>query len=189
MTFQLLTITILPVVAEQWLSQKMSLPTRARHFCAAEQNGSKWFKFKIGVIDGVLTCFIFHLFGRNLILDITGIDIVAVGTFMGSVGTSVAAVIKAVKSSNEAKAAKAETEAIQLQRKEATALRDNQVQELQTGFALLKKEVENHNERLNEGNEKFEELSKEMKEQNGLLREILVALKIKFNLPIGEAHL
>lgn len=124
-----------------------------------------------------------------MILDITGIDIVAVGTFMGSVGTSVAAVIKAVKSSNEAKAAKAETEAIQLQRKESTALRDNQVQELQTGFALLKKEVENHNERINEGNEKFEELSKEMKAQNGLLREILVAIKIKFNLPIGEAHL
>ena len=64
------------------------------------------------MFDGVLTCFIFHLFGGNLVLDITGIDIAAVVTGFGSLGGCIAAGVKAIKSGNEARAAKAQTELI-----------------------------------------------------------------------------
>ena len=137
------------------------------------------------MFDGVLTCFIFHIFGGNLVLDITGIDIAAVVTGFGSLGGCIAAGVKAIKSGNEARAAKAQTELIQEQRKAQTELRDEQVQELKTGLAVVQEQIKNHASRLNDGDEKFEAFAGELKEQHGLLREILVALKIKFDLPIG----
>ena len=154
-------------------------------------NGKNRNKLKISfinlsVFDGVLTCFIFHLFGGILVLDITGIDIAAIVTGFGSLGGCIAAGVKAIKSGNEARAAKAQTELIQEQRKAQTELRDEQVQELKTGLAVVQEQIKTHANRLNDGDEKFEAFAGELKEQNGLLREILVALKIKFDLPIGK---
>jgi hypothetical protein len=60
------------------------------------------------------------------------------------------------------------------------------VQELKTGLAVVQEQIKTHANRLNDGDEKFEAFAGELKEQNGLLREILVALKIKFDLPIGK---
>ena len=108
-------------------------------------------------------------------MDITGIDIAAIVTGFGSLGGCIAAGVKAIKSGNEARAAKAQTE-----------LRDEQVQELKTGLAVVQEQIKTHANRLNDGDEKFEAFASELKEQNGLLREILVALKIKFDLPIGK---
>lgn len=121
-----------------------------------------------------------------MVLDITGIDIAAIVTGFGSLGGCIAAGVKAIKSGNEARAAKAQTELIQEQRKAQTELRDEQVQELKTGLAVVREQIKNHATRLNDGDEKFEAFASELKEQNGLLREILVALKIKFDLPIGK---
>ena len=119
-------------------------------------------------------------------MDITGIDIAAVVTGCGRLGGCIDAGVKAIKSGNEARAAKAQTELIQEQRKAQTELRDEQVQELKTGLAVVQEQIKNHAIRLNDGDEKFEAFASELKEQNGLLREILVALKIKFDLPIGK---
>lgn len=119
-------------------------------------------------------------------MDITGIDIAAIVTGFGRLGGCIAAGVKAIKSGNEARAAKAQTELIQEQRKAQTELRDEQVQELRTGLAVVQEQIKNHATRLNDGDEKFEAFAGELKEQNGLLREILVALKIKFDLPIGK---
>lgn len=119
-------------------------------------------------------------------MDITGIDIAAIVTGFGSLGGCIVAGVKAIKSGNEARAAKAQTELIQEQRKAQTELRDEQVQELKTGLAVVQEQIKTHANRLNDGDEKFEAFAGELKEQNGLLREILVALKIKFDLPIGK---
>lgn len=119
-------------------------------------------------------------------MDITGIDIAAIVTGFGSLGGCIAAGVKAIKSGNEARAAKAQTELIQEQRKTQTELRDEQVQELKTGLAVVQEQIKTHATRLNDGDGKFEAFASELKEQNGLLREILVALKIKFDLPIGR---
>ena len=119
-------------------------------------------------------------------MDITGLDIIKFLAGLTGVITGITGLVKAIKSTSEAKDAKAQTELIQEQRKAQTVLRDEQVQELKTGLAVMQEQIKNHASRLNDGDEKFEAFAGELKEQNGLLREILVALKIKFDLPIGK---
>lgn len=119
-------------------------------------------------------------------MDITGLDIIKFLAGLTGVITGITGLVKAIKSTSEAKDAKAQTELIQEQRKAQTVLRDEQVQELKTGLAVVQEQIKNHTNRLNDGDEKFEAFAGELKEQNGLLREILVALKIKFDLPIGK---
>lgn len=119
-------------------------------------------------------------------MDITGLDIIKFLAGLTGVITGITGLVKAIKSTGEAKDAKAQTELIQEQRKAQTVLRDEQVQELKTGLAVVQEQIKNHASRLNDGDEKFEAFAGELKEQNGLLREILVALKIKFDLPIGK---
>ncbi len=119
-------------------------------------------------------------------MDITGLDIIKFLAGLTGVITGITGLVKAIKSTSEAKDAKAQTELIQEQRKAQTVLRDEQVQELKTGLAVVQEQIKNHASRLNDGDEKFEAFAGELKEQNGLLREILVALKIKFDLPIGK---
>ena len=121
-----------------------------------------------------------------MIVDITGLDIIKFLAGLTGVITGITGLVKAIKSTSEAKDAKAQTELIQEQRKAQTVLRDEQVQELKTGLAVVQEQIKNHATRLNDGDEKFEAFASELKEQNGLLREILVALKIKFDLPIGK---
>ncbi len=119
-----------------------------------------------------------------MVVDITGVDIVKFLAGVAGVITGIAGLIKALGSIKEAKAAKAEAEAIVEARKATKAERDNQVEQLNTEIQVLKNEVGNHDRRLQEGTEKFAALEGEIKETNGLLREILGALKIKFNLPV-----
>lgn len=117
-------------------------------------------------------------------VDITGLDIIKFLAGLAGVITGITGLVKAIKSTSEAKAAKADAAAIIEARKETAEQRNAEVEKLNTEIEVLKNEVSNHDRRLNEGNEKFATLEGEIKETNGLLREILGALKIKFNLPI-----
>lgn len=117
-------------------------------------------------------------------MDITGIDIVALSTGFASFCGTIGAVLKAFKSEASAKAAEQQTVTIQIERKAQSEFRDAQVQEMRTEIAVLKHEQQSHSARLDEGQRQFDSLSKELKEQNGLLREVLGALRMKFNLPL-----
>ena len=117
-------------------------------------------------------------------VNLTAMEIIKILGALAGVITGITALVKALGSLKEARAAKAEAEAIVQARKQTAEQRDNQVEQLNTKIEVLKNEVKNHNRRLNEGTEKFAALEGEIKETNGLLREILGALKIKFNLPI-----
>lgn len=117
-------------------------------------------------------------------VNLTAVEIIKILGAIAAVITGITALVKAFGSLKEARAAKAEAEAIVQARKKTAEQRDNQVEQLNTKIEVLKNEVKNHNRRLNEGTEKFATLEGEIKETNGLLREILGALKIKFNLPI-----
>lgn len=114
-------------------------------------------------------------------MDISGLDI----TFLLSAfGTGAAAFIKAFRSDSNAKKANAEIDAINRDRENTALARDAQAQEMKTEIEVLKKVVTDHEKQLADGTHEFESIRSELKEQNGLLREILGALKIKFNLPI-----
>lgn len=114
-------------------------------------------------------------------MDISGLDL----TFLLSAfGTGAAAFIKAFRSDSNAKKANAEIDAINRAREETALVRDAQTQELKTEMEVLKNVVANHGKQLADVTHEFESIRSELKEQNGLLREILGALKIKFNLPI-----
>lgn len=117
-------------------------------------------------------------------VNLTAVEIIKILGAIAAVITGITALVKAFGSLKEARAAKAEAEAIVQARKKTAEQRDNQVEQLNTKIEVLKNEVKNHNRRLNEGTERFATLEGEVKETNGLLREILGALKIKFNLPI-----
>ncbi len=114
-------------------------------------------------------------------MDVSGIDIAFI---CGSIGTGAAAFFKAFKSDTNAKKANAEIDAINKARENTATVRDAQTQELKTQIEVLKKIVANHERQLADGTHEFESIRSELKELNGLLREILGALKIKFNLPI-----
>ena len=114
-------------------------------------------------------------------MDISGLDI----TFLlSSFGTGAAAFFKAFRSDSNAKKANAEIDAINKDRENTALARDAQAQEMKTEIEVLKKVVADHEKQLADGTHEFESIRSELKEQNGLLREILGALKIKFNLPI-----
>ena len=114
-------------------------------------------------------------------MNISGLDI----TFLLSAfGTGAAAFIKAFRSDSNVKKANAEIDAINRDRENTALARDAQAQEMKTEIEVLKKIVSNHEKQLADGTHEFESIRSELKEQNGLLREILGALKIKFNLPI-----
>lgn len=112
-------------------------------------------------------------------MDITGIDIAAVATVVGSIGTAVAAVVKAVQAVRKAEAADARAIAIELQREQAKKERDQEIQDLKTEVALLKAFKDDAEKRLLDGNNHFVRLEGEVRETNGLLREIIGALRNK----------
>ena len=114
-------------------------------------------------------------------MDISGLDLTF---FFGAIGTGAAAFIKAFRSDSNAKKANAEIDAINRDRENTALARDAQAQEMKTEIEVLKKIVSNHEKQLADGTHEFESIRSELKEQNGLLREILGAIKIKFNLPI-----
>ena len=120
-------------------------------------------------------------------LDITGIDIAAFATLVGSIGTAATAVVKAVQAVRRAEAADARAVAIELQREQAKTERDLEIENLKSEVKLLQHENKETRERLNEGNSHFVRLESEVKETNGLLREIIGALRNR-GLVISETH-
>ena len=110
-------------------------------------------------------------------MDITGSDIAAVATLVGSLGTAGAAVVKAVQATRKAEAADARAIAIELQREQAKKDRDREIENLKTEVALLKAFKDDAEKRLLDGNNHFVRLEGEVKETNGLLREIIGALR------------
>lgn len=112
-------------------------------------------------------------------MNIVGLDLVQVGTLFGSIGTTIVAVIKAVQATKKANQADARSVAIELARQQSKKDRDQEIQALKTEVALLKASKEDTDKRLNEGNQHFTRLESEVKETNGLLREIIGALNNK----------
>ena len=117
-------------------------------------------------------------------VNLTAVEIIKILGAIAAVITGITGLVKALGSLKEARAAKAEAEAIVQARKKTAEQRDNQAQEMKTEIEVLKKIVANHEKQLADGTHEFESIRSELKEQNGLLREILGAIKIKFNLPI-----
>lgn len=114
-------------------------------------------------------------------------DIAAVATLVGSIGTAAAAVVKAVQAVRKAEAADARAVAIELQREQSKKERDREIENLKTEVKVLQHENKEVRERLSEGNGHFVRLEVEVKETNGLLREIIGALRNK-GLVISETH-
>lgn len=119
-------------------------------------------------------------------LDITGIDIAALGTALGSIGGTIAAIIKAVKSSNEAASAKAETEIIQTERKKQAEFRDKQVQDLNTKYAVLENRISANDKRLDEGTANFKQLDSKIDDLRNTVDNKIDGLSSSVNQLIGE---
>lgn len=105
-------------------------------------------------------------------MDITGIDIAALAGFVGSMGTAIASVLKA-------KQADRRSSEIEVAREQSKKDRDREIESLKSEVKLLQHENEEVRERLSEGNTHFVRLESEVKETNGLLREIIGALNNK----------
>lgn len=105
-------------------------------------------------------------------MDITGIDIAALAGFVGSMGTAIASVLKA-------KQADRRSSEIEVAREQSKKDRDREIESLKSEVKLLQHENRETRERLNEGNTHFVRLESEIKETNGLLREIIGALNNK----------
>ncbi len=119
-------------------------------------------------------------------MDITGIDIAALGTALGSIGGTIAAIIKAVKSGNEAASAKAETEIIQTERKKQAEFRDKQVQDLNTKYAVLENRISANDKRLDEGTANFKQLDSKIDELRNTVDNKIDGLSSSVNQLIGE---
>lgn len=105
-------------------------------------------------------------------MDITGIDIAALAGFIGSMGTAIASVLKA-------KQADRRSSEIEVAREQSKKDRDREIESLKSEVKLLQHENRETRERLNKGNTHFVRLESEVKETNGLLREIIGALNNK----------
>ena len=102
-------------------------------------------------------------------MDITGIDIAALAGFVGSMGTAIASVLKA-------KQADRRSSEIEVAREQSKKDRDREIENLKSEVKVLQHENKEVRERLSEGNGHFVRLEVEVKETNGLLREIIGAL-------------
>lgn len=105
-------------------------------------------------------------------MDITGIDIAALAGFVGSMGTAIASVLKA-------KQADRRSSEIEVAREQSKKDRDREIESLKSEVKVLQHENKEVRERLSEGNGHFVRLEVEVKETNGLLREIIGALNNK----------
>jgi peptidoglycan hydrolase CwlO-like protein len=105
-------------------------------------------------------------------VDITGIDIAALAGFVGSMGTAIASVLKARQADRR-------SSEIEVAREQSKKDRDREIESLKSEVKLLQHENRETRERLNEGNSHFVRLESEVKETNGLLREIIGALNNK----------
>lgn len=110
-------------------------------------------------------------------MDITGIDIAAVATLVGSIGTAVAAVVKAVQAGRKAEAADTRAIAIEIAREKTKQERDAEVEKLKIDVAVLNRLNQETEKRLAEGTNQFKDLDSKVDTTNNLLHEILGALK------------
>lgn len=110
-------------------------------------------------------------------MSITGIDIAAVATLVGSIGTATAAVVKALQAGRKAEAADARAIAIELAREKTKQERDAEVEKLKIDVAVLNRLNQETEKRLAEGTNQFKELDTKVDTTNNLLHEILGALK------------
>ena len=109
-------------------------------------------------------------------MDITGMDIAAVATLVGSIGTAVAAVVKAVQAWRKAEAADTRAIAIELAREKTKQERDAEVEKLKIDVAVLNRLNQETEKRLAEGTNQFKDLDSKVDKTNSLLHEILGAL-------------
>lgn len=107
-------------------------------------------------------------------MDFTAIDLAGWGTLIGA---TIGAILKAFKSDSTAKAAKAEADRIKADRQRTSAERDEQFQAMREEMAVLKSIISEHGKRLDEGDSHFTRVEAELKECNGLLRELLGMFK------------
>lgn len=110
-------------------------------------------------------------------MDITGIDIAAVATLVGSIGTAVGAVVKAVQAGRKAEAADTRAIAIEIAREKTKQERDAEVEKLKIDVAVLNRLNQETEKRLAEGTNQFKDLDSKVDTTNNLLHEILGALK------------
>lgn len=117
-------------------------------------------------------------------MDITGIDLVAVGGIIGATGTAVASVIKALQAKKEASAAAQRAFEIELSRQRTKKERDKEIENLKSEVRVLKILHQETKERLAERTNQFRELDNKVDTTNKLLNQIVGALKnsgLKFN--------
>lgn len=106
-------------------------------------------------------------------MDITGVDWVSVGSAIIAIG----GVAKGFMAASRANIAEAKARTIEEDRERTKIDRDNELQRLKTKIAVMDAKCIEMTKRLDEGNSHFKELEKELKDNNGLLRELLGALR------------
>ena len=105
-----------------------------------------------------------------MVLDITGIDIGALIAGLGGLAKSLHSDRKAAKAEDQARSIVAD-------REQTKQERDREIENIKTEVALLKAFKDDAEKRLLDGNNHFVRLEGEVKETNGLLREIIGALR------------
>ena len=103
-------------------------------------------------------------------IDFSAIDFAAFGTAVG-------AAVKAIQAGSRAKTAQEEADAIKAARMLTAEAREKELQELKAKVAVLDATTSAHGKRLDDGNDKFALFERELKENNGLLRELIGVLK------------
>ena len=123
-------------------------------------------------------------------------DIAAVATLVGSIGTAATAVLKALQAVRKAEAAGEHAVAIELQREQTKQERDREHKDLETRVALLEQMREVNEKRLEAGTKEFERINAKLDQQthymgrtNELLNQLIGAaqaggLKIKPIVPM-----
>lgn len=109
-------------------------------------------------------------------MDITGIDIAAVAGLIGTTGTAIVSIVKAVQASRKAGDADRRALDIELAREKTKRERDQELQSLKTEVAVLKALQDETSKRLAEGTDQFKALDDKVDKTNSLLHEILGAL-------------
>lgn len=103
--------------------------------------------------------------------------IISTLTAVAGVLTALVSLVKAIQATSQAKSARDEAEAIKAARILTQAAREKEYQGLQTRVAVAEATIASQGKRLDEGNNKFDLFEREMKENNGLLRELIGVLK------------
>jgi peptidoglycan hydrolase CwlO-like protein len=106
-------------------------------------------------------------------MDLSNIDIPEIVAFAAGIG----GLVKGFLSGGKADKAEAKAKEIEEARAATKISRDNEVQELRVQIAVLQEKGTRTDARLKEGNEHFVRVENEIKETNGLLRELLGAFK------------